>query len=258
MSTEKSFLQSGAQVKRPASSTVARIMGYENPEDVLAEYLKPYLEEIGFSSMFPKFKSVRVGSVHPFALFLYSQVGGDVNLNNLFPSITISDTSENDGSLDTLGHERYHTTLSRETWEHFKYYRNNNMGIWISDENVANIDAAFGVIDPLPVVELRYQEAHNIDFSIWADNDNISSFLFDVVKRFLKEKAVQLQNDKGYVLTGNVSGRRSGDINVDFGRLLYGANVSASMNVPQSGLEIDVTVGTIEKVNVQGARFQTP
>ena len=80
------------------------IAEYENPEVEISKLLQEYFQQIDFSTQYSKFGQVRIGTIHPFALLLFQAVTGKKINVDLFPSITIQDSSDSE-TFETLARE---------------------------------------------------------------------------------------------------------------------------------------------------------
>jgi len=237
---------SRAQVIASDVNKLIRIVSSYNPEVTFADQLKSYLTEVGYASMFPNFQNLRIGNVHPFALTLLQDVLGQKIKTDVFPSITVADSTDSVIN-QTLNMDTEDILLTKKAWNDLKEARATKK-IHISDENVDRIDA---VIDTADIYGIKYQhmEQHSFDFNIWADNKDVASFLFDVVKQFLISNITDLK-EEGISLQGEMQGRRSGDINVEFGKLLYGANVTVTAMSVITSLKLNLAVNFMQTFNV--------
>jgi len=233
-------------ISEQAIPAIVRMLEYENPEAVLSNALKEYMLDVGFSSAYPAFGNIRISSVHPFALLLFADVTGKKLDTNVFPSITISDSSDNQ-SFHELGRETAEVVITKEDFVKIKGYAEAGE-LFVSDEGLSALEAATDNGNTVSGVRVGYRSAHSFDFNIWTENKDITSFIFDLVKMFLVENAESL-HEKGIDFQGDITGRRSGDINLEFGKILYGANVRAGGVIHQSALIAELPFGRIEHID---------
>jgi hypothetical protein len=223
------------------------IVEAENPELPLAKALKEFLETVGYSSIFPNFNRVRVGTIHPFAILLAQEVLGENQNVNIFPSITIADTSLNEDA-EVLADDYRAVVFSPKEIGVLDGFRQAGK-VFVSDAGWQKIQDAINATGSVVGIVKRYHTGHSLDFNIWSENKEITSFLFDMVCHFVTQERVNVHNRDGLDLT-QISGRRSGDINLDFGKLLYGANVSVSMAMNHEAILIDTGVSTLDEIDM--------
>ncbi len=239
-------VRSNATVVQSPANRPIRIVSSDNPEVILVDYLKEYLEEVGYASMFPNFQNLRIGNVHPFALTLLQEVMGQKIQTDVFPSITVADST--DSSINqTLNLDMIDVKIDKLAWGDLMEARTAKK-IHIADENVIRIEAVLDSQDVYGTKFTQY-ENHTFDFNIWGENKDVVSFLFDVVKQFLVSNINQFKED-GITMQGEITGRRSGDINVEFSKLLYGANISVQAMSKTTSLVIQLPVDFISVINV--------
>lgn len=218
-----------------------------SPEEFLVRCLREYAVSIGYSGMFPNFKSLRIGTVHPFAILLAADVFGTKAPENMFPSITVADLTT-DESQEVLGDDVSHTTYGAAEVASIEGLRAAGE-VYVSDEGMARINALVSAGQRVAVVEKSFSMTSTATFNVWADNKDITSFLFDAVCDFLHREKVAI-HAVGYDL-GAVSGNRSGDINLDFGQILYGASVRVPVTFRRAVIEVDAYAGVIESIDVK-------
>lgn len=242
------YKTSRAQIQTTTGNRPIRIVEYENPEEILAKALKDYFLEIGFSASYPNFGDIRISSVHPFALLLFADVMGQKLNTNVFPSITISDSTDNEAFHElALGEERI--VMDGADIAKIKGYVDTGQ-VFISDEAMTRLENAIANGGKVVGVKKQYRATHSFDFNIWTENKDVTSFIYDLVKQCLIMKITDLHN-LGIDFQGDMSGRRSGDINLEFGKLLYGANVRASGAIVQGCMIVDLPLGEIMKIDTK-------
>ena len=129
-----------AQIVASEENKLIRIVSSYNPEIILVDSLKTYLTEVGYASMFPNFQNIRIGNVHPFALTLLQDVLGQKVKTDVFPSITVADSTDNVVN-QTLNMNVEDVQLTQKTWNDLKEARDQKL-LHLSDENVTRVDAA--------------------------------------------------------------------------------------------------------------------
>jgi len=220
----------------------------ENPEASLAGVLRDFLETIGYSEIFPNFDNIRVGTIHPFAILLAQEVLEQPRKTNIFPSITIADSTLDEDAM-ILGDDYAAFAFTPEEVAVLDGYRQAG-AIFISDSGWQKIQARIVAAGSIIGIRRRYHTQHSIDFNIWAENKDITSFLFDMVSHFVTQKRVDVHNDQGIDMAG-IGGRRSGDINLDFGMLLYGANLRVQVSMNHEAVLFDTGVETIAEIDTK-------
>jgi len=220
----------------------------ENPEVSLTKPLRDFLETMGYSNIFPNFDNIRVGTVHPFAILLAQEVLGNSQDVNVFPSITIADSSLEEDA-DVLGDGYQALTFTPEDIASLGGYRDAGE-IFVSDDGWTKIQAKVDEAGYIIGIKKRYHTMHSLDFNIWADNKAVTSFIFDAVSHFIIQKRIDVHNDHGIDL-GRIGGRRSGDINLDFGMLLYGANLRVQSGMDHSAVLFDTSLNSIAEIDVK-------
>lgn len=233
---------SQAQIRR----ALVRVVEYANPELILPPLLREYFLEVGYSEMYPNFKGVRIGTVHPFALLLFQEVLGQRLDLNVFPSVTVSDTSDTE-VFDTLGRDIEDVVFNEEQITQMLGYVDSGQLLLADSGKTALLDAVAGG-NVVTGRKVGYRVNHNVDLNIWSDNKDITSLVYDLVKHFIISNIAKL-HEEGLDAQSAIVGRRSGDINVEFGSLLYGANITVPITIHTSSTLFDVEYGVIAEVD---------
>lgn len=220
----------------------------ENPEIKLAKKVRDFLETVGYSQLFPNFNNVRVGTIHPFAVLLSQEVLGKEQSVNIFPAITISDTTMQE-DVEVLGDEYSAAVWDQEDIITIGGYREAQK-VFCSDEGWTRIKNRVSSNGGIVGITKQYHTNHSIDFNIWSDNKEVTSFLFDMIAHFVTQMRSDLHESDGYDMTG-IQGRRSGDINLDFGTLLYGSNITVSLGINHRATLFDTGLTDIRGINTQ-------
>lgn len=235
---------SQAQILR----SLVRAIEYQNPEQILPNLLKEYFLEIGFDSMYPNFRGIRIGAVHPFALLLFQSVIGQSLDMNVFPSITVSDTSDTEID-DDLAKGAEDVVFGEDEVAHLLGYADSGQ-IIISDTGRTSLQNA--TVGGGQVVGRKYDNRanHNVDLNIWGDNKDIVSLIYDLVRHYIVGNTAALHRI-GLDVHSALTGRRSGDINVEFGTILYGANLTVPMVIHTANIIFDLGYEVIEEVDTK-------
>ena len=231
-----------------ANSRFVYLMESENPEKALSRYLRDFLQTVGYSELFPQFNNIRVSTVHPFVILLSQEVLGTNSKVNVFPSITVVDSTLSEDA-EVLGDEYTQAIWTAEDLAQMDGLRQQKL-VYVSDSGWARLQERLAEKNELIGITRQYHTTHTIDFNVWSENKDITSFLFDMVCHFITQKRNEIHENLGYDLS-NIQGRRSGDINLDFGKLLYGANVTVSMAFNHRATLFDTSVVSISEIDSQ-------
>lgn len=224
------------------------VLDSENPEATLTQSLRDFLATMGYSSIYPNFDKIRIGTIHPFAILLAQDVlGNDQNIN-VFPSVTIADSSVSEDS-EVLGDDYAAFPFSPEDIANLDGYRQAEQ-VFVSDEGWQRIIDTVTANGEIIGIRRRYHTQHSMDFNVWTENKDVTSFLFDMVCHFVTQERVNVHNRQGLDM-GGITGRRSGDINLDFGMLLYGANVNIQVSMNHEAVLFDTGVVSIAEIDTQ-------
>lgn len=245
--SKQTFKTSRAQiVPLVPNQNFVYILDARNPEAILAKILRAFFEEMGYSEIFPNFDRLRVGTVHPFSVLLAQEILEQPKSTNLFPSVTVADSSASEDS-PTLGDEYEAISFTPSDIAKLDGYRQAKE-VFASDTGWAKVLSTVQVKGEIIGVKRTYTTRNSINFNIWSDNKDITSFLFDMVCHFLMQKKGSIHKDEDIDI-GSISGRRTGDINLDFGMLLYGGNVEVTIQMDHSAVLFDASADSISEVN---------
>lgn len=243
------YKASSAEIRRPPDTQLIKIIEYANPELILPKMIQQFFLEIGFADLYPHFKTIRIGAVHPFALLLFQDVQGQQLDLSVFPSITVSDSSDSE-VFDDLSRGFQSYQLNQEQLA--KLLGSVDSGdLIMSSTNRARLESAVQGGATVNATTRDFRANHNIDLNIWSENKDLTSILFDMVKHFVISNTDKLHASGIDVFEG-VSGRRSGDINVEFGRILYGANVQMRAVIHTTSMTIDLPYTDIKYITPRG------
>lgn len=244
------YITSSAEIIKTGEQCII-IVDIDSPETIISNIIKSFFTKTGFSSVYPNFKGVNIGNVHPFALFLAQRTQGEAVNLNVLPSITVSASSES-SDMETLGFGGIPVSITATDYSKLR------AGIiekklFCSSQGISILDAIFAA-DPTTVLkgtQVEAKDRHTIDCNIWSRNKDLTSILFDLTKHALLH-GIQDMRSSGIEFQGQMSGNRSGDVNLDFGSLLYGSNVQISAPVDSLSLLIDVPGLIVNEIIAQG------
>ena len=194
---------------------------------------------------YPKF-ILKVGTGHPFAALLFQSIvapNAEPKFSDLFPSITIADSFGTEVQ-EQLGRGYQDGALPPSEIQSFL----DNESVVVSEEKLNSILAERDRLNNRRDIAFKkwtLSSQRNLDFNIWGENHDMVSIIYDMVEVFavsILSSTESVPFSEDYILHGSISGRRSGDINVEFGKQLYGANVTAPVLVQRDIIELDVDV----------------
>jgi hypothetical protein len=234
-------------VVRSEAYNLIRIVEHIDPETILIPRLLQYFNDIGFASKYANFGNIRVGGVHPFATLLFQEITSGKLDFNVFPSVTIADTTDN-SAYQTLS-----SAMTQAMWGSADVALVEGHvaeGVLItSDNNIVRLKAATAGGKKILAIVSTERSIHTVDFNIWTDNKRITSILYDLVRHFAVQ-SIEVLHLKGLDFENELSGRRSGDINVDFGKMLYGANIGMKVAITTESVLIDLAISEMKTFDV--------
>jgi hypothetical protein len=229
-----------------------QVVEYRNPEIILPKLIEWYFQELDLQNLHPNFPTIRVGNTHPFATLLYQDVYGQQLDLSVFPSITLIDSSTSQTAME-VGNGNTNGVLNANDgsglWQSFRAAIVSGQFL-TSPANLALLDAAMLANDYVTFVSTRYITTSTIDCNIWTENKDLTSELYDICTHYFIDNKIALDRDQGLQILEGLSGRRSGDINLDFGKLLYGANITVPMNIQHHSYNFDVSGLVISDIEV--------
>jgi len=221
------------------------VLDSTNPEVILVKAIRKFMEGIGFSSIYPNFDNIRISTVHPFAMLLAQDVLDTPKLSNMFPSITVGDSST-DEDAELVGDGIVALVFKPEDIASLEG-RIFQKELFVSDSGLAKIKSTVDSKGYIVGIKKNYHTTHTIDLNIWTENKEVTSFIFDMLSHFVTQERTAI-GDLGITL-GAISGRRSGDINLDFGMLLYGGNLRVTASMNHESVAFDTGAETISDVD---------
>ncbi len=215
-------------------------------ESILVKELRTYiLTEIRWGDIYENYQNIRISPIHPFAYLMDQAVNGTKVPVDLFPSITvIEDTSSKTISLGIL---KKNAKITQAELDHIVA----NPDLYIIS------DTDFQALQTL-ITQKGYHYAEgcettrngNLSIEVWADNDELKSKIIDLVEAFfmgIKRYEINEQyNVKIQEETMQVN--RSGNYNVDFGKLLFGGMIGINCDYPLAQYFVDSETGEIESI----------
>lgn len=119
--------------------------------------------------------------------------------------------------------------------------------VLVSNEQIQTLGSS-----QVPYKKWSIRSMRTLNFDIWGENHDLVSRLYDMVESFA---VVTTDTDESFVLHGSITGKRSGDVNVEFGTVLYGAMVSVPLIVSRDVLELDSEIPYPISVEVTHRNF---
>lgn len=244
MSSEMNlFLGSAAEVIKPG---IVKIITSKNPEEIFVEGLSAFIQDIGYSEVMPNFDTVNVGTVSPFAQMLYQEIQGQKVSFEAFPAITIADIDQTESEMVLSDHvvDAVFDAASL-AW----LVAEKDAGrIFIADSNITKLEIATAGGNELSSVRRTATRQSTFVFSIWTQNKEVTSLLFDITGAFLLDKKIAMHEQDVDIF--QASGSRSGDINMEFGAILYGASYRVDTRLHKTVMTIDADSGVVSDVTV--------
>lgn len=212
-------------------------------EDILVTQLKKFLFElVKFQELFPRQAPVRVSQVHPFASLIDQELAGVQTPMELFPSVTV--LSQTDSK----------TISYPVTWDEEKVTSDDLQNLaspgWIFTptdktalETLTGTEGAYGT-------SVTTTRTHRCVLEIWAQNITVKNKIFDFCELFLAGWGrLELEKSKGIKIHEyEITGQRSGFYNYDFGKILFGGNISFSVDLPLYQLLVNSETGAPAKI----------
>jgi len=209
-------------------------------EDVLVARLRDYLKELRFAEMFPFHKNLGISNDHPFERLLASE-GAEPDL---FPSITVVSSTDGESpgmakgwSAATLDKADIDDDFNGEEWYLSKKAKSD------LEEVLAVRGHVYGLMH-----STVWRDSTSIE--VWTENIQVKNDIYNLVMGFLTgPKVLELHNSAGLVIHSNtIQGQRSGYYNYDFGRALYGARISLSVDYSIVQAVYDAEVSTMAEL----------
>ncbi len=193
-------------------------------EDILVAELSTYFDQLRFGELYRNFKTIRISLEHPFAIMWQQAKGNPGNAydGSLFPSVTIMSGSDSKpGQLNGLNilepctlEESDLATLSASGWQVAS-----GAVTWLNEWFVDH-----------GALKGRMGTAHKSDqvsIDVWSESIQLKNEIYGLLMMYLSgPNRVRIENSHAItIFDGTVRGQRSGNYNMDFGQLLYGAHI---------------------------------
>lgn len=208
-------------------------------EDALVSALAEYFGELQWEEMYPNHPNINLSNDHPFEELL----GGTTSTPNLFPSITVASSSDNESNNMAKG-------WAAVKLDEGDFDDEDNLSWYVSDGSLANLKTA--LYQKKTIYGLQHQTVWRdaVSFEIWTENMQVKNDLYNLLLGFLSgPKILQLKQDQQITVFSNtISGQRSGYYNFDFGRVLYGGRISFSAEYPVLQAVYDTEIGTVTDI----------
>lgn len=240
------YKPSNASIRVQAANYPVWVIEAANPEVILGRMLSAFFLEMRFKDLYPNFGDIRIGTIHPFAMLLFQDVMGEALDLSVFPSITVSDTTENEDFM-TLGHDTFDIPIDALICADMDGYVQSGK-FTVNPTSWGYVKAAVA-LGPVVGTKTSYRGQHSIDLNIWTENRDLTSMIYDLVKAFVNSQRNTLHNH-GIDIVGALSGRRSGDISVEFGKMLHGGNLTIPAVIDCGAMRIDLSTDVINHINV--------
>ena len=121
-------------------------------------------------------------------------------------------------------------------------------GLFVNDSIIDQIEALKDSIDPIPLYARNFKWLHwkDVLISIWSDMLETRDILLPVIEMltWMAKKTIE----KNFTLRDLTVTSQSGLYNTDFGRILYGAEISIKFLSSQTNVIIDETITDIKNV----------
>jgi hypothetical protein len=239
-------------IRAKAPPKLIKIIEYQNPEIILPKLIQQYFQNVDILGLHPNFPIVRVGNAHPFAMLLYQDdynTGTKLDLS-VFPSVTVIDSSDSQVAMQ-IGNDSDFGVISVTDgeWPLMRQAAINGQ-LLASVQNLNLITESLNDKGYVVFARTDYISAHVINCNVWTENKYLTSEICDLVAQYFIDNKIKLNQDYGIDLLEAENGNRSGDINFDFGKILYGANVSIPMNINHSAYRFNINDVLISDIEV--------
>jgi len=193
-------------------------------EDIFISELKTYFNELKLGELYPNFPMVRVSNEHPFARLLDQMSGnpGTTFDGSLFPSITI--ISGEDGKPGALGNLM---STNPASLSHAEVATLGDTGMSCAPGSLAWLDEWTAVNGEIRGIQTTACRQDQVSFDIWSESIQLKNELHSLLILFLTgPKRADLERRYDIrIFDATIRGQRSGNYNMDFGQLLYGAHI---------------------------------
>lgn len=224
-------------------------------EEILVAELISYLEKVRWNEMYPKFPNPRISNEYPWVPYM-NEGWPDLSSvsETLFPSVTIVSSSDEESPRD-VAVQLSATELTKDEFEAFKVLVSNDAYL-ISQEAIDEMETYFESKDNLYGVKVCSSIRDHINMDIITDDPtNVRNRLYDLVKLFVKgpERLEVFQSHGIEIMNGTISGSRTPEYNVEFGRVLRGSSITfqADYVIEQTFYNTDIeTLAGVEVTHI--------
>lgn len=238
------ILPISGHVQAAAGNEPVVVTDLMSPETAVESYLKEYLVRTGFSSKYPNFKTVRVGTAHPLVILAFQMLSDQPASVELFPSVTVSYGQETEAA-PLLGRGSSDVLLDYDAVHRIRMLRDAGR-YFVSDANLDRLEAAVAANGQVMGFQVMTTWEGQLTLDIWSENRTVVVLLYDLIRGFLPAYKDRLGALGFSVAT--LQGTGALQVNIEFGKLLYGASVMSQMSVSGITQVLEIPLQTIESV----------
>jgi hypothetical protein len=254
--TGENYLFSDAHIRQSASAKPVIILSQFDIETEVIKIVQKFFQELEFDSIYANFGNINLSTDHPFALLLFAEnVGEDVKPATLFPSVTVCDSADSE-DREELGGTYAEFVFDYDDLKEIENKVSTDL-ISISESSLARLKQHFQTNSSAVAYKRKINIRTTVDFNVWTQNKLVTNFIYDSLKQCIRLYNNEFKQAGMDIHAGGMTGRKSGDYNVDFGILLYGANISVPVDYYISSLYIDVNLGEINDIVVDPTYHHT-
>ena len=210
-----------------------------DPEEIIVENLKKFMIQDARSAELwgGNYKNIRISSIHPFAELISENVNEIPVKGVLFPSITI--VEDDSGKEVNAGVEESNIKIYKED---ITEVVDNKKKYLISQETInalnillPNANSYVFAKEYTTIITAR------ISVEIWSDNPIHKNNIFQLMQIYFLGIGMKILNSDWSLKIdqSSFSGSKSGNYNYDFGKTLYGASITFSIDYPLTQWVID-------------------
>jgi len=213
-------------------------------EELIVDSLVSYFQKIKWKNMFPKFPLINISNEYPWVPYMDNTGGADLAnaQETLFPSITVVSTQDESGPRD-VNLQINSTSLKKEEYDDF-ILEVAKTGYMYDPAIATEIETYFEDNDELFGVQVINQRRETIHLDIITDDpSNVRNRIFDQVKlHLIGSDMISIFKNNGISIDiPTLSGSRTPEYNVEFGRVLRGSTLSfqCDINIMQTYYNTD-------------------
>lgn len=196
------------------------IENHQDVEDTVVAGLRAYFnDEIKVKQIFPNFGKIRISETHPFAVINSAVINGKKEPVGMFPSVTFAIVDEPVGT-QMVNLEAKPVIIDQEWLDE---QDNNKL---INQSQLTDLKTALAATTDQQllgaIITDRVQSSSV--YAMWSENKIVRSFLYNQVRAFiLTHRSLFLGLDyENWTLSGTPAGL----YNIDYGRILFGAELT--------------------------------